>query len=80
MSKDEIEQKATLSRDELARWLANLATAIGEGGTVDVALAGSPVTLDLPDEFRCELEVESHGDEVELEIELKWSRARADRG
>jgi amphi-Trp domain-containing protein len=79
VSKDEIEQKATLSRQETARWLAELAKAIGDGGTVEVALAGPPVTLHLGDEFRCELEVEPHGDEIELEIELKWSASGAGR-
>lgn len=79
MSKDEIEQKATLSRRETARWLADLAKAIGESGTVEVALAGPPVTLHLPDEFRCELEVERHGDKIELEIELKWQASGAGR-
>jgi amphi-Trp domain-containing protein len=74
MSRGEIEQKATLSREEVARWLANLAKAIGDGGTMEVALAGPPVTLNLPEQFRCELEIEPHGDEVELEIEFKWSR------
>jgi amphi-Trp domain-containing protein len=77
MSKDEIEQKATLSRQEVARWLADLAKAIEEGGTMQVSLAGPPVTLELPDEFRCELEIEPHGDTVELEIELTWPRTLA---
>ena len=77
MSKDEIEQEATLSRQEAARWLADLAKAIGEGGTMEISLSGSPVTLELGDEFECELEVEPHSDEVELEIEFKWSRSRA---
>lgn len=76
MSKDEIEQKATLSREDAARWLADLARAIGEGGTVEVGLEGAPVTLELGDEFECELEIEPHSDEVELEIELKWSKSR----
>jgi amphi-Trp domain-containing protein len=76
MSRGEIEQKATLSRQELARWLAELARAIGEGGPVEVALAGPPVTLHLADELRCELEVEPRGDRVELEIELTWPVAR----
>jgi len=74
MSKDEIEQKATLSRQEVARWLADLAKAIEDGGTMQVALAGPPVTLELPEEFRCELEIEPHGETVELEIELRWPR------
>ena len=66
MSKDEIEQKATLSRQEVARWLADLAKAIEDGGTMQVSLAGPPVTLELPEEFRCE-----------LEIELTWPRTRS---
>lgn len=80
MARDEIEQKATLSRQDVARWLGDLAKAIGEGGTVEVALAGAPVTLHLGDEIRCELEVEPHGDEVELEIELTWSTSRTGTG
>lgn len=80
MSRGEIEQKATLSRQEAARWLADLAKAMGEGGTVEVALAGAPVTLQLADELHCELELEPHGDEMELEIEFKWSARRADEG
>lgn len=72
MPTGEIEQKTTLSRRETARWLAELARAIGEGGTLDVALAGPPVTLNLPEEFRCELEVQPDANPIELEIELKW--------
>lgn len=75
MSKNEIEQKVTLSREEAARWLAELAQAIDKGGTVEVALAGPSVTLELPDEFQCELEIEPYGDKVELEIEFKWSKS-----
>ena len=75
MSEVKIEQKVSLGRQETARWLADLAKAIGKGGTVEVPLAGPTVTLNLPDEFRCEAEVEVDGDEVELEIELKWSPA-----
>lgn len=73
MSADEIEQKATLSRQAVAQWLADLAAAIERGGTMELALAGPAVTLTLPEEFRCELEVEPHGDRIELEIELTWS-------
>lgn len=75
MSKNEIEQKVTLSRKEAARWLAELARAIDKGGTVEVALAGPSVTLDLPEEFQCELEIEPDGDKIELEIEFKWSKS-----
>ena len=77
MPKDEIEQNATLSRQEVARWLGELAKAIGEGGTMEVTLSGPPVTVRLADEFRCELEVEQHTDEIELEVELKWKPSGA---
>jgi amphi-Trp domain-containing protein len=73
MADVKIEQKVSLGRQETARWLADLAKSIGEGGTVEVPLAGPTVTLILPEVFRCEAEVEIDGDEVELEIELKWS-------
>jgi len=72
MSKSEIEQKVTLSRKEAARWLAEVARALDKGGTVEIALAGPSVTLDLPDELQCELEIEPYGDKIELEIEFKW--------
>lgn len=72
MATSEIEQKATLSRRQVARWLADLARMLDEGGTAYVALTGEPVALELPDEFRCELELEFDGAEVELELELKW--------
>jgi amphi-Trp domain-containing protein len=73
MSEVKIEHKVALGREETARWLADLAKAIGDGGDVELPLAGPTVTLHLPEEFRCEAEVEIDGDEVEFEIELKWS-------
>jgi amphi-Trp domain-containing protein len=78
MSDGKIEQKVTLSRQEAARWLADLARALGEGGTVEIALIGSPVPLNLPEEFQCELELEPYGDRVELEIEFTWPNSHAE--
>jgi amphi-Trp domain-containing protein len=78
MSDGKIEQKVTLSRQEAARWLADLATALGEGGTMEIALIGSPVPLTLPDEFQCELELKPYGDKVELEIEFTWPNAHGE--
>ncbi len=78
MSDGKIEQKVTLSRQEAARWLADLARALGEGGTMEIALIGSPVPLNLPEEFQCELELEPYGDKVELEIEFTWPNSHAE--
>ena len=76
MSDGKIEQRITLSRQEAARWLSALAKAIDDGGSIDVALVGPAVTLTLPDEFQCELELEPYGDKIELEIEFMWPNPR----
>jgi amphi-Trp domain-containing protein len=67
-----VENKVTMSRADLATWLAGVAEALKGTGDVSISLAGSTVELDVPDELRCEAEVEVDGDEVELELELKW--------
>ncbi len=76
MSDGKLEQKITLSRQEAARWLADLAKAMADGGAVDLALVGPTVTLTLPDEFQCELELEPYGDKIEVEIEFSWPNPR----
>ena len=76
MSSGKIEQRVRLSRQEAARWLGELARAIGEGGTTEVALVGPTVALNLPDEFECELELEPYGEKIELEIEFMWPIVR----
>ena len=76
MSDGKLEQKITLSRQEAARWLSDLAKAIAGGGALDVALVGPTVTLNLPDEFLCELELEPYGDKIEMEIEFSWPNPR----
>lgn len=70
-------QETTLSRAEVGMWLSDLAAAIGRGGPVEIALVAPGVTLDLPDDVRCELEVEQGGEEIELEIDLSWPRPAA---
>jgi amphi-Trp domain-containing protein len=72
MSGGKIEQRVRLSRQEAARWLGELARAIAEGGTTEVALVGPTVALNLPDEFEVELELEPYGEKIELEIEFIW--------
>jgi amphi-Trp domain-containing protein len=77
MADVKLEHKATLTRQDAARWLADLASALAGGGTVTLDLSGSTVKLAVPDQVRCEAEVEVEGDEVELELELKWSTSHA---
>jgi amphi-Trp domain-containing protein len=76
MSDIKVEHKVVLTRQEAARWIAEVAEALSGDGTVSIHLARSTVELAVPDHVRCEAEVEVDGDEVELEFEMKWSTAR----
>ena len=78
MSEVKVENKATMTRSEVARWFADVAEALRGDGTVELRLAGSStVEFEVPDQIRCEAEVEVDGDEIEVEFELKWSTAPA---
>ena len=76
MSDVKVENKTTMTRQEVARWFADVAEALAGDGQVKLRLAGSStVELEVPDSVRCEAEVEVDGDEIELEFEMKWSTA-----
>jgi amphi-Trp domain-containing protein len=68
-----VEQKQALSRQEAARFIAELAEGLADDGKVTVRLGSSTVELSVGDQLRFELEVAVEGDEIELELELKWS-------
>ena len=68
-----IEQKQSLTREEAARFIAELAAGLADDGKVTVRLGSSTLELSVADQLRCELEVAVDGDEIELELELKWS-------
>jgi amphi-Trp domain-containing protein len=72
MSDVEISRTESLTRQEAARRLSALADALGADGTVEVELGASTLKLHVPDRVQCEVEVEVDGDEVGLEVELKW--------
>jgi amphi-Trp domain-containing protein len=69
----ELKRKESLTRKEAAERLSVLATALANGGQVELNLGASTVRLEVPDLVRTEFEVEIDGDEVEVELELKWS-------
>jgi amphi-Trp domain-containing protein len=76
MAEIKVEHELTLSREEVADWLVDLADAIRDGGTAELPLSGPVVTVPLGDDVDVEIEVEIDGDEVELELELSWSLGR----
>lgn len=73
MSDVKVERKESLSRDEAAKLLALLSQAFAAGDHADLPFGPSSVSLHIPDRVRAELEVEVEGDEVEFEVEFKWS-------
>jgi len=81
MSDVKVEHKVVMTRTEAAQWIADVGKALSGDGTVSIRLAESTVELKVPDQVRFEAELEVDGDEVEMEIELKWSTTRtAPRG
>ena len=76
MSDVKVEHKVVMTRAEVAQWIAEVGKALSGDGTVSIRLAESSVELKVPDHVRFEAELEVDGDEVEMEIELKWSTAR----
>ncbi|MEU4667568.1 amphi-Trp domain-containing protein [Amycolatopsis sp. NPDC023774] len=79
MSDVEVKREEKLSREDAAQRLAALATALAEGGEVELALGASTVKVHVPDEVEIEVEIEIDGREVELEVELKWSTGKPAR-
>ena len=77
MSDVKVERKESLSRAEAAVWLSALSKAFSRGGDVTLPVGGSTVGLHMPEEVRAEFEVEVSGDEVEIEVEFKWSTSHA---
>jgi amphi-Trp domain-containing protein len=74
----EVSRTESLTRQEAAKRLSALASALADGGHVEIQLGLSTLKLHVPDHVRCEVEVEVDGDEVELELELKWSTGSAE--
>lgn len=75
MSSMELKRKGSLTRQEAANWLAAFAIALAHGGQAQLDVGGTTVRLHVPEDVRTEFEVEIDGDELELDIELKWSTA-----
>ena len=68
----EIEQKETLSREQVAARLRALADMLARHNDLEFERAGMHMTVHVPDEIQLKVELEVETDERELEIELKW--------
>ena len=72
MSDVKVEFEQTISRDEVAAWLSQLARVFAGDHDAKVPIGPGTVKLDVPGSVRAELEVEVGDDEVEVEIEFTW--------
>jgi amphi-Trp domain-containing protein len=72
MSDVKVEYAQTISRDEAAAWLSQLAGAFTGDHDAEFPFGPGTVKLHVPGNVRAELEVEVEDDEVEVEIEFTW--------
>ncbi|MDF1604260.1 amphi-Trp domain-containing protein [Nocardioides sp. YIM 152315] len=72
MDLSELEEKRRLRREEAAARLHALADALARNNAVAFERDGRRVTVRVPDEVDLSIEVEVESDGGELEIELSW--------
>jgi amphi-Trp domain-containing protein len=72
MSDMKVEFEQTISRDEVAAWLSQLARVFAGDHDAGVPIGPGTVKLHVPGSVHAELEVEVEHDEVEVEIEFTW--------
>ena len=68
----EIEQKESLTREEVAERLRLLADMLARHNDLEFDRGGMHFTVHVPDQLQLKVELEVETDERELEIELKW--------
>ncbi len=68
----EIENERTLSREEAAAWLQELAHQLSRNNQLQLRKEGLKYTVRVPDEVTREVEVEIDDDKSKLEIEISW--------
>lgn len=67
------QQIVSLTRQQAADRLLSLGRALEDDGDLRIDVDGELLTLPVAERVRLEVEIESHEDSHELEIELKWS-------
>jgi amphi-Trp domain-containing protein len=72
MSDMKVEFEQTISRDEVAAWLSQLARVFAGDDDAGVPIGPGTVKLHVAGSVRAEVEVEVEHDEVEVEIGFTW--------
>ena len=68
----EIENERTLSREEAAAWLRDLADQLARNNQLQLRKQAMKYTVRVPAEVTMEVEVEIEDDSSKLEIEISW--------
>lgn len=68
----EIENERTLTREEAAEWLQELARQLARNNQLQLRKDGLKYTVRVPDQVTMEVEVEVNDDGAKLEIEIEW--------
>ena len=68
----EIENERTLSREDAAAWIQELAHQLARNNQLQLRQDGLKYTVRVPAEVTMEVEVEIGDDGSKLEIELHW--------
>ena len=68
----EISEERTMSREDAARLLHDLADSLARHNGVDLVKNGTKLNIKVPDEVNVEFEVEIEDKESSIEIEISW--------
>lgn len=68
----EIENERTLSREEAAAWLRELADQLARNNQLQFRNDGLKYTVRVPAEVTMEVEIEIEDEGAKLEVELRW--------
>ncbi len=68
----ELKEKSTLSREEAAKRLHQIADELASGNDIVLERKGARFIAKVPHEVELKIEFEVEDDETEFEIELTW--------
>jgi amphi-Trp domain-containing protein len=68
----ELKEKSTMSREEAAKRLHEIADELASGNDIVLERSGARFVAKVPDEVALKVEFEMEDEETEFEIELTW--------
>ena len=68
----ELKEKSTMSREEAAKRLHEIADELASGNDIVLQRSGARFVAKVPDEVTLKVEFEMEDEETEFEIELTW--------